>query len=102
MSRIRLKHEKNAYYLRRRKYHGVCADSGQPQSWWWQNGKWKCQETGLDTTKDCCSHAPIFSIRKFKQMLVTAPKGVVFVLCSRYVDADCRGVGRGNNLMITK
>lgn len=92
MSRIRLKHEATAFYLRRRKYCGVTTF----ENWWWdkKEHKWIDGNRVWDLS-GTSSHAPIFSIRKFKKMLVTAPKGVRFILCSRYVNADCRGVGLG-------
>lgn len=92
MSKIRLKHEENAKYIRRKRYCGATNE----RNWWWnkKERKWIDGNKVWDLSS-CSSHAPVFSIRKFKQMLVAAPKGVVFILCSRYVDADCRGVGRG-------
>ena len=41
------------------------------------------------------THAPCKTVRAFRRKLKTAPKGVLFVLCSRWVGYDVYGIGQG-------
>lgn len=61
-------------------------------------GLWYEEETRTwkeDANPPCSTHAPCKSVRAFKRMLRTAPKGKKFVLSSRYVGYDVYGVGKG-------
>lgn len=62
--------------------------------WWWayEDNKW-VQST---EKKPITTHRPCRSVKAFKRMLKTAPFGVEFRLCGRWVGHNVYGVGMHN------
>ena len=59
--------------------------------WFWayEHKKW----TQYTDKKSLCSHRECKTVKAFKRMLKTAPSGVKFRLCSRWVGYDVYGFG---------
>ena len=60
--------------------------------WWfyYSTNRW---EFNSDTKGGFSSHQKCRSIKAFRRMLKNCPKGVEFILCSRYVGHDIIGYG---------
>lgn len=62
-------------------------------NWWW-NYNLKCWTQELNGNKYWYStHRQCKSVRAFRRMLKTAPKGVEFKLWNKYVGRDVYGIG---------
>ena len=63
--------------------------------WWWayEHKKW-VQST---EKKPSSSHRGCRTVKAFKRMLKTAPSGVKFRLCSRWVGYDVYGYGQAEH-----
>ena len=60
---------------------------------WWFHYSTNQWEFDSDTKGGCSSHQKCRSVKAFKRMLKNCPKGVEFILCSRYKGHTVIGYG---------
>lgn len=58
----------------------------------WENGELRNDLYSYSSHEDCRT------VRAFRRKLKSAPKGVKFVLSSRWIGNDVEGIGTGNEL----
>lgn len=88
---MKLKYQANKTIRMNYGFMGFTTDN-----WWFDyaTNKWiKHEDLEIPTIKGFSSHQDCKSVRAFRRKLKKAPKGVKFILCSRWVGHDIIGYG---------
>jgi len=65
--------------------------------WWFNHNSNKWEQNPSSGEKGYSSHQDCRTVRAFRRKLKSAPKGIKFILVSRWVDHNVTGFGSANN-----